>query len=89
MGAIARWISGFCGLLVFLGILGFIICGANEIFSLGLFEDGYPVLREEEKTGSDVVYDGSFGEYAKQTGIIVAACAVVGSVLWWFFGDEI
>jgi hypothetical protein len=88
LGGIARWIAGLCGLLVAFGIFGLLIGGADELFNLGIFNNDYPVLTEDEATGSKPV-PGTFGEYAKQTAIIVGICAVIGSVLWWFFGDEL
>ena len=32
-----------CAVLVALGLIGLLLAGGNELFGLGLFEDGYPV----------------------------------------------
>jgi len=83
-----RFIMKVCAFFFSIGLLGLAIGVANELFNLGIFNDDYPVIDFSASGNESSTVAGTFGEYAKQTGLMVLAAGFLGAILLYYVGEE-
>lgn len=73
-----RFLHRACLLFFGLGVLSLLIASVNELFSLGMFPDGYPA-GETNAAGESV--GSSYGHFMLVGGIITLVALLLGSYL--------
>ena len=72
MGYSIGFLRSYLALLGLIGIVAVVLGGANELFELGLFDAGYPVLGRA---------DAEFGAFTLQSAVVVLVTTCVSLVL--------
>lgn len=75
IGYSTEFIRGFLSLVAIVATIAVVGAGANELFNLGLAEDGYPGIGAEPGEGV------GFGSFCLQLGIIAIASGGLSAYL--------
>lgn len=87
---ILRGIMYLCALITALGLLSIALGGLNELFDLGIWDNDYPGIfsQTEGSEGQTISEPVSYGTFAKEAGILVGIAILVGTPLFYFFGED-
>lgn len=88
-GPIARFVMAVCALVVIAGLLTLAMGTANELFGWDLWGwgDEYPNVNWGSAEDESSMELGSFGQMWLDFGLMTLGSAVLGSVLFAFWGD--
>lgn len=75
MGYSSGFLRGILSLWIMVVVVGVLVGAVNELFDLGLFSNGYPVVGSAEPGG------GSFGAFAIEGAVVVAVALVMWSLV--------
>lgn len=85
---VVRFLLKVCAFFFVGGLLSLVLLSANEVFGLGMWHhDAYPIIGQHDGVHGQV--PGTFWHSIRQFATITIVAGVVGTVLWFFVGDDI